>query len=89
MAEMDMGDDVVEVLEGPMPDEAVTPGKSDAQTRAMRTLVQGAVFAVVMATAQAVAALSGSEVNWKLLGLTALQAAATALVSYVQNHLGK
>lgn len=93
MAEQDMGDDVFEVDESPiagaMPDEAVAPDNADAKSRAFRTLVQGGAFAVIMAVAQAVAALNGADVNWKLLGLTALQAGVTAVASYIQKVMGK
>lgn len=96
MAEQDMGDDIVELpdetpLDGPMPDEAAVPtdDKAEAKNRAMRTVLQGGLFTVILAVGQAVATINGADVNWKLLGLTALQAASTALVAYVQKLLGK
>lgn len=91
-----MSDEYVEdetPLEGEMPGEEmdyqVDDTKANAKTRAWRTAVQGGLFAVILAVAQAVAAMNGAEVNWKLMGLTALQAGATALVSYVQNLMGR
>lgn len=66
--------------------------RSDAASRAGRTAVQGYLFAalvaVVVAVGDAVGAVDASSADWRALGLVAVQAAGTAVVSYLHRLTG-
>lgn len=69
----------------PTPDEV----RSDARTRAARTLFQGAVSTVLVAVAAVVIdqVTPGSVIDWATFGAAAATAAGTALAAWVQRLL--
>lgn len=86
---------VDEVTWEDFPEVSATPSAvlTDAKSRSLRTLAQGALMTVLTAGALVLYPViqSGdvSHVDWKALALVALQAVGTALFSYAQRVLGK
>ena len=75
------------------PRETVTPDESsDAAQRAWRTLVQGAIVAGVLAVCTVLVTVLSSAsgwdaVDWRALSFLLVQAAGTAVASYIARHV--
>ncbi|MET8382506.1 hypothetical protein ABZV14_05825 [Streptosporangium canum] len=86
----DYFDDVPLEPTGVSPDaETKRQTKADAKSRSWRSLGQGALVSVLIAVSAVVyTGLAGAELpDWRLLGVAVLQAAGTALASYVHRVL--
>lgn len=60
--------------------------KTDALVRAWRTFGQGAVVAALVSVGTILTTLTASP-DWRGVGLAALQAAGTAVVTYIHNRV--
>lgn len=65
-----------------------SPVPVDAKSRALRTLLQGFVFDVLLAVVVVVLPLVQAEVvDWKLVAVSAVKTAAVAAFSFAQRYL--